>query len=106
MNGRVGHANIHARLDRGFINDSWRLIFADALLTHLPACQSDHKPLLLRLHKLPDLYPRPFQFEGMWTLDISSFNVISEAWNNPISGSPFNKWFATLKYQNYSKEME
>lgn len=36
-NGRSGMANIQARLDRGLVNEEWRLLFQDAQLFHLPA---------------------------------------------------------------------
>lgn len=49
-NGRVGGANIQARLDRSFTNDQWWTLFPEVSITHLPAIQSDHRPLLLKLH--------------------------------------------------------
>lgn len=83
-NGRVGDANIQARLDRGYVNDTWRLRFPEATITHLPAIQSNHSPLLLKLHTAKAFHPRPFRFESMWTLEQSTIEVIRSAWNIPI----------------------
>lgn len=46
-NCRVGKANIQERIDRGFINDEWRILFPQAYPTHLLAINNDHRPLLL-----------------------------------------------------------
>lgn len=46
-NKRSGGANIQERLDRGFGNGQWRLLFPQAFIQHLPSLNSDHKPLLL-----------------------------------------------------------
>lgn len=90
-NGRSGMANIQARLDRGLVNEDWRLLFPDAQLFHLPVLQSDHKPLLMQLKRKVGFHPRPFRFEGMWTLDRSSYDVIRQAWHSDLSGSPLHQ---------------
>lgn len=36
-NKRSGVANIQERLDRGFGNVEWRLMFSNATITHMPA---------------------------------------------------------------------
>lgn len=77
-NGREGAANIQAQLDRGLANDGWRLLFPEAQIFHLPAIQSDHKPLMIMRRK-PDFHPRSFRFKGMWTLEKSSTEVIMQA---------------------------
>lgn len=66
-NRRGGLANIQERLDRGFSNDKWKLQFPNASVTHLIACCSDHKPLLITTRSSHDNIPRPFKFESMWT---------------------------------------
>lgn len=90
INGRLGAANIQARLDLGLANDSWRLLFPKAHIFHLPAIQLDHKPLLLKLRRQSEFHPRPFRFEGMWTLEKSSIAVIKRVWHSTLPGSPLS----------------
>lgn len=65
-NRRGGMANIQERLDRGFVNDAWRIRFPNATITHLPRIQSNHKPLLLQLKPIRDNLPKPFRFESVY----------------------------------------
>lgn len=63
-NNRLGGlANIQERLDRGFSNETWKLMFPHALITHLSALQSDHKPLHLQLNPPTDNLLELFKFE-------------------------------------------
>lgn len=80
-NKRSGLANIQERLDRGFSNDEWRLVFPEATITHLPAIQSDHKPLQLQLQPTIDHLPKPFKFESMWISHLDTGYIIEEDWN-------------------------
>lgn len=42
----------------------------------------------MTLWRKSGFHPQPFRFEGMWTLDRSSTEVIRQAWNSIVSGSP------------------
>lgn len=44
---------IFERIDRCFTNPSWRLLYPEASVTHLPRVFSDHCPVLLELYKPP-----------------------------------------------------
>lgn len=96
-NGRSGAANIQARLDRGFINGSWRLLFRDATLSHLSSFHSDHKPLVLSTSYVDIYRPRPFHFQAMWTMDISSIEIVKNAWASNSCGSPLFQLAVSLK---------
>lgn len=80
-NRRSGLENIQERLDRGFTNAEWRIMFPNASIKHLPAIQSDHRPLLLELNPTIDNLPKPFKFESMWTLHPDTSYIITETWN-------------------------
>lgn len=80
-NKRSGMANIQERLDRGFSNDEWQILFPEATITHLPAFQSDHKTLQLQLHPTTNHLPKPFRFESMWISHPDMGYIIEEAWN-------------------------
>ena len=54
------------RIDRCFANPSWRILFPEALVTHLPRVFSDHYPILLELAKPPaEMRNKPFRFQSM-----------------------------------------
>lgn len=87
-NRRVADHNIQQRLDRGIASDSWRLIHPNAMIKHLTAHYSDHKPLLLHTSPAQPTHPRPFRFESMWLRDRSIYNVVEQAWKPYIRGCP------------------
>lgn len=75
-NRRSGLDNIQERIDRGFANDAWRMLFPHANITHLVALKSDHCPLMLQTNPTVHHLPRPFRFESMWTLTPEAAIVI------------------------------
>lgn len=64
-NRRCGMANIQERRDRGFANAKWRCMYPNATITHMPAIQSNHRPLLLEFYPETDKLPKPFKFESI-----------------------------------------
>jgi exonuclease III len=88
FNHRQGFDLIKERLDRSIANSQWIHFFSNYSVTHLPAHNSDHNPLLLDT-SIPSLsLPRPFRFEEFWTCDPTCGIVIEEAWSSFIIGSP------------------
>lgn len=87
-NCRCGRANIQERINRGFINESWRLLFPHSSLTHLLAVNSDHRPILLNTTPPRESNPKPFRFESMWIRDPTAADVIAQAWNVSSTGTP------------------
>lgn len=80
-NKRIGRANICERLDKGFANGQWRILFPNASVSHLLAFNSDHRPILLTTNPHPYSRPKPFRFEAMWVRDPTTAVVIENAWN-------------------------
>ncbi|KAI5658352.1 hypothetical protein M9H77_27145 [Catharanthus roseus] len=68
------------RLDRGIVNSECRMLVPNAIITHLTALSSDHRPLLLKSSPSAQSQPKPFCFESIWTRDNPSFDVINEVW--------------------------
>lgn len=87
-NKRVGKANIQERLDRGFVNEHWHLLFPNASILCLTTSHSDHMSILLNSHPSNPSRPKPFRFEGMWVCDLSAGVVVKEAWSKGIT--PYN----------------
>lgn len=59
-NKRMGLAHIRQRLDRALANASWRTAFPRAGVLHLPASNSDHNPLILRIWAENETRNKPF----------------------------------------------
>jgi hypothetical protein len=71
------------RLDRALSNDSWRVLFPNAIVQTLPHVEfSDHHPLLLNLSPMVDTHvERPFRFESAWQTHDSFQSDLSMWWS-------------------------
>jgi hypothetical protein len=87
-NHRQGHSLIKERLDRGIATNQWIQYFPSFSITHLPALNYYHSPLLLDTSTRSPSLPRSFRFEEFWTRDPTCGVVINEAWSLIVSGSP------------------
>jgi hypothetical protein len=96
-NKRHNFANIKERLDRAFSNTEWRTTFPKASVYHFPATTSDHNPIILNTIGTDSTLPKPFRFEAIWTRDGSSTQVIKNAWDCLVYGSPLYKFVKKLK---------
>ena len=69
------------RLDRCFANPIWRILYPEAVVTHLPRTFSDHHPVLIELWK-PNAngLEWPFRFQTMWLLHPDFHRIVREAW--------------------------
>ena len=87
-NNRRGRARVSKRLDRFLINGSC-LDLSDVIsVLHLPRHPSDHAPLKITFSDRSDNSPRPFRFLNVWTSKPELLDVIRQAWNQDVSGSP------------------
>ena len=69
------------RLDRCFANPSWRMLYPEATVTHLPRTCSDHCPVLVELlGSRNGNSNKPFRFHTMWLLHPQFPKVVEEAW--------------------------
>lgn len=63
-----GVRTIAKRLDRALGDISWRHVFPEAYVEHLPSVYSDHSPLLVCCDAdQGDYLSRPFRFQAAWT---------------------------------------
>ena len=69
------------RIDRCFANSGWRLLYSEAIVTHLPRTFLDHCPVLLELSKSSNNnFNKPFRFQTMWLLHPDFYTVVQQAW--------------------------
>lgn len=80
-NRRAGKDIIQERLDRGFANTNWKLLFPSTSISHLTALHSNHQPILINTNPPTISRPKPFRFEDMWIRVSSIGSVVQEAWN-------------------------
>ncbi|GLT63476.1 hypothetical protein SLA2020_360390 [Shorea laevis] len=83
VNKRNGHHLIRERLDRAWANPSWKIMFPEASLLHLPRVYSDHCPILLCLDQpYPSLNRRPFRLEKFWLEHESFKDLVASSWTS------------------------
>lgn len=69
------------RIDRCFANPLRRVLYLEAVVTHLPKTYSDHHLVLIVLWKLnPNRENKHFHFQTIWLLHPDFPRIIKEAW--------------------------
>lgn len=78
-----GRQHVMQRLDRAFLNVSWRHLFAEAYVETLSCTHSDHHPLLLRCggNELERL-EWPFRFLAAWSTHPDYGSLVNGAWHD------------------------
>ncbi|XP_060965251.1 uncharacterized protein LOC133034222 [Cannabis sativa] len=84
----AGKSLKRARLDRGLASTDWRILFPDAVLNHLSASTSDHRPILLDTNGGYKGKRHPFRYENMWARDPRCYWVVKEAWAKRLHSNP------------------
>ena len=87
--GNWDNTAIKRRLDKGIANNSWRLAYLKAGISHLGAIKSNHTLILLDTNPNEEFAHRPFKFKVAWLRDDSCVPMIENAWNTEASGSKF-----------------
>ncbi|XP_021742807.1 uncharacterized protein LOC110708893 [Chenopodium quinoa] len=85
-----------SRLDRGLINEEWRLCFGEGALRNLPRTASDHCPILISTtgFALINSSLKPFQFQAAWLHHEKFEEFVLANWRNEMPIIPFLKTFA------------
>ena len=94
-----------ARLDRGLINDKWRIQFTEGSLRNLPKSCSDHCPILISTTGFAPLPAslKPFRFQAAWLNHGKFHEFVKNNWIASAPIIPFLKTFAH-KIQRWNKE--
>lgn len=91
-NKRIGLGHIATHLDRFIVQSSFLTCGLMATSKILPNYTSEHKPILVELSLDGNLGPIPFRFNSLWIHQEGFQEVVSEAWNQQVQGSPFFVW--------------
>lgn len=68
-------------LDRVVSNDSWRLMYTEASIYHLPRIHSNHNVTLVKHYgEVPPAKDRPFHFQAAWLQHEEFKKVFKHAW--------------------------
>ncbi|KAF4404088.1 hypothetical protein G4B88_014544 [Cannabis sativa] len=86
-----------ARLDRGLASIDWRIMFPNAIVHHLAASESDHRPILLDTSGGVNAKRRTFKYENMWARDPRCFWVVKEAWSRRLHANPMTNFYRKVK---------
>ena len=94
-----------ARLDRGLVNEKWRLKFEEGGLRNLPKYSSDHCPILMSTTGFAPVERaiRPFRFQAAWLNHDKFHEFVHRNWVSSAPIVPFLKDFAR-KIQTWNKE--
>lgn len=70
------------RLDRLVVNLQWRIRFDEAVVFHLPHYKSDHRPLLIKIKKVPNhnRKRRPLRFMVAWLTHTEFGRFLRNSW--------------------------
>ncbi|XP_071912247.1 uncharacterized protein [Coffea arabica] len=108
-NNRRNRARISKRLDRFLVNGACLDLFDAISVLHLTRHPSDHAPLKISFATRSDNKPRPFRFLNIWTSKPELLEMIRQAWDQDVDGSPLrvlcSKLLATRRaIQSWNKQ--
>lgn len=94
-----------AWLDRGLVNEEWRLKFTEGNLRNLPKSSSDHCPILISSTGFAPVprAVRPFRFQAAWLNHEKFHEFVMNNWVSSAPIVPFLKSFAS-KIQTWNRE--
>ena len=90
---KLGQHCYQKKTGQGHRNNSWRLAYLRAGISHLGAIKSNHTLILLDTNPNEEFAHKPFKFKIAWLRDDSCVPVIENAWNTEASGSKFIKLY-------------
>lgn len=84
-NLRVLGGLIQEHLDTCWSNSSWKIMFPNTAVRHLPRTQSDHSPVLLNTNPYISSFSKPFHFKSIWFSDPSISSLTDDCRKDPES---------------------
>ncbi|XP_010687131.1 uncharacterized protein LOC104901277 [Beta vulgaris subsp. vulgaris] len=94
-----------ARLDRGLVNEEWRLRFNEGAVRNLPKAASDHCPIIISTNGFAPIPGtlKPFCFQAAWMKHAKFHEFVFKNWKKMALIVPFLREFAA-KLQKWNKE--
>ncbi|OVA04077.1 hypothetical protein BVC80_849g1 [Macleaya cordata] len=96
-NNQVGHKRILCKLDRTLFNNLWQDTYGSWSYKVLTRDKSDHAPLIGYVKSIPKPSNAPFRFQNMRISHNSFLDVVSQSWQDYISGNPALRFAYKLK---------
>lgn len=102
-NGWCPERRVWKRLDRVLVNHEWMNLFDSTSVNHLISTGSDHSPLFVIAKSTQREPIKYFKFLDFWTDEPNFKEVVEQAWNMDVQGSPM--WRFHLKLKNTCKKL-
>lgn len=96
-NNQDGDNRVMSKIDRCLINADWMDLVPHSVVNYLPALCSDHSPGLISFDQEVVEVRRSFIFYDMWCKDDNFTDVVKEAWNLQVDGTPMYRVVQKLK---------
>ena len=84
-------------MDRFLATSDWRLTYPGVVVRRLDENGSDHAPIPFDAIPSSVKIKRRFKFQERWSNNEEACNIIKEAWNAEVVGSPMFKLSHKLK---------
>ncbi|XP_026459237.1 uncharacterized protein LOC113359882 [Papaver somniferum] len=95
---------IFEKLDRALCNTSWRLLFPDEAVLHLPRIGSDHAPIILNTMRKPPKRNPNHKFEFYWTDHTDFKDILKSSWDNSTGDTTTKLQDVGEKLKKWSKD--
>ncbi|OIT20671.1 hypothetical protein A4A49_38227 [Nicotiana attenuata] len=102
-NGWCPNRRLWQRLHRVLVNHEWLNLFDCTSVNHLVRTRSDHSPLLALTKSTIHNPIKYFKFLNFWAEEDGFMNVVEQAWNEEVHGSPL--WRFHLKLKNTCRKL-
>lgn len=96
-NNQGGDSRVVSKIDRCLVNVGWLDTFPTSFVNYMPHASSDHCPALISLDQIPTTSKKSFMFLDMWCQHSSFIEIVREAWNMQIEGTPMYVLVQKLK---------
>lgn len=102
-NGWYFERRVWKRLDRVIFNHGWMSLFDSTSVNHLISTGSGHSPLFVIAKSTQRGPVKYFRFLDLWSDEPNIKEVVEQAWNMDVQGSPM--WRFHLKLKNTCKKL-
>lgn len=88
---------MYAKLDRAIVNGFWYSMFENSEAIFLHLVVSEHSPCMVKLNMADQPIKHVFRFCDMWVQDENFLQLVREAWDEPVNGTPMYRLTHKMK---------